>query len=68
MPEKVANKTPFSADLVIRREHHTETFEGTSGYSKEVPVEGGVLLNIKLAANDLPSLIKKIEGHVALVE
>lgn len=70
MPEKstIANRSPFSADVIIRREAHTETLAGTSGYAKEVHVEGGVLLNVKLAADSLPTLIKKIEGHVGLVE
>lgn len=69
MPEKVTNKSPYSADILIRREAHQETVPHAEGrYPATVNVEGGVLLNIKIAAPDLPSLIKRIEGHVGLVQ
>jgi hypothetical protein len=70
MPEKVTNRSPYSADIVVRREAHQETVPNDkgNGYPVTVNVEGGVLLSIKLSADTLPNLIKKIEGHVGLIE
>jgi len=69
MPEKlnVTSKAPFSADIIVRQESHVLYTEDSKGYSKNVQVEGGVLLNTKISADTLESLQAKISGHVALI-
>ncbi len=65
----LASKAPFSADIIVRQESHMVSTLRDNGYSgSSVAVEGGILLNIKITANGLPELKKKIEGHIALVE
>lgn len=70
MSDKVlmgSSKVPYTAKVIISQESHIQTVENSSGYTTKIDVEGGVLLNVTIAANTLEELKNKVASYVKIV-